>query len=100
MLGLLKCVTRCAIIFQEGDGADRSADGRRAVVDSGESGTRPRSVRTRSWMFPIMTWRASPRAAVLRAPSPPSRAGRWETALRCAGRVGLFPLVLSGAFYT
>ena len=28
------------------------------------------------------------------------RAGRWETALRCAGRVGLFPLVLSGAFYT
>ena len=47
-----------------------------------------------------MTWRASPRAAVLQAPSPPARAGRWETALRCAGRVGLFPLVLSGAFYT
>ena len=32
-------------------------------------GTRPRSVRTRSWMLPIMTWRVSPRAAVLQAPS-------------------------------
>ena len=39
-------------------------------MDSGELGTRPRSVRTRSWMLPIMTWRASPRAAVLQAPSP------------------------------
>ena len=82
-----------------GQRADRNADGRRAVVDSGELGTLPRSVRTRSWMLPIMTWRASPRAAVLQAPSPP-RAGRWETASRCAGRVGLFPLVSSGAFYT
>ena len=84
-----------------GQRADRNADGRRAVVDSGELGTRPRSVRTRSWMLPIMTWRASPRAAVLQAPSRrPARAGRWETASRRAGRVGLFPLVLSGAFYT
>ena len=34
------------------------------------------------------------------AVAPPARAGRWETASRRAGRVGLFPLVLSGAFYT
>ena len=32
------------------------------------------------------------------AVAPPARAGRWETASRCAGRVGLFPLVLSGTF--
>ena len=54
-----------------GQRADRNADGRRAVVDSSELGTRPRSVRTRSWILPIMTWRASPRAAVLQAPSLP-----------------------------
>ena len=63
-----------------GQRADRNADGRRAVVDSGELGTRPRSARTRSWMLPIMTWRASPRAAVLQAPSPRRArdAGRWR----------------------
>ena len=37
-----------------GQRADRNADGRRAVVDSGELGTRPRSLRTRSWMLPIV----------------------------------------------
>ena len=81
-----------------GQRADRNADGRRAVVDSGELGTRPRSVRTRSWMLPIVALprRASPRAAVLQAPS--LRAGRWETASRRAGRVGLFPLVLWALF--
>ena len=81
-----------------GQRADRNADGRR-VANSSAWKARPKKRKTRSWMLPIMTWRASPRAAVLQAPSPP-RAGRWETASRCAGRVGLFPLVLSGAFYT
>ena len=58
-----------------GQRADRNADGRRAVVDSGELGTRPKKRKMRPWMLPIVTRRrASPRAAVLQAPSRRQRA--------------------------
>ena len=61
--------------FPGGDGADRSADGRR-VVNSSALKARPKKRKTGPWMLPIVALprRASPRAAVLQAPSlPPTR---------------------------
>ena len=99
MLGLLKCVTRCAIVFQEGTELTEARTGR--VVNSSELNARPSKAQTRGrgccqlWLREGVA-KGSRLASAVAAP----RAGRWETASRCAGRVGLFPLVLSGAFYT
>ena len=99
MLGLLKCVTRCAIVFQEGTELTEARTGR--VVNSSELNARPSKAQTRGrgccqlWLREGVAKGSGLASAVAAA-----RAGRCETKLRCAGRVGLFPLVLSGAFYT
>ena len=73
ILGVLECITSCAVGFPGGDGADRSGDGRRAAVTPVNGHATSRRAHT---VVDVanhdMEWRrASPRAAVLQAPSPP-----------------------------
>ena len=76
-----------------GQRADRNADGRR-VANSSAWKARPKKRKTRSWMLPIMTWRASPRAAVLQAPSPPARGTLGYGVGGCRTRGVLFFVVV------
>ena len=73
--------------FPGGDGADRSADGRR-VVNSSELNARPSKAQTRGrgccqlWLREGVAKGSRLASAVAAA-----RSGVWETASRCAGRV-------------